>query len=124
MNKTVQRSVILDELRKVKFHPTADEVYDLARKKIPKISLATVYRNLEIMTKNGDVVKLDLAGRRKRYDADLSSHYHIRCRICGGVVDLNPEKVCKVLSDLEMLKGQNGIEDYSLEFKGVCSKCK
>ena len=124
MNNTVQRKVILEEMRNVKFHPTADEVYDLARKRIPNISLATVYRNLEKMAKNGDLIKLDIAGRRKRYDADLSGHYHFRCRSCGGVSDLNLSIFSKVLSGLDGLKGKEGIEDYSLEFSGVCSKCK
>ncbi|HKI82610.1 MAG TPA: transcriptional repressor, partial [Pseudodesulfovibrio sp.] len=53
-----QRKVILEELRKVKSHPTADEVYDMVRKIIPRISLGTVYRNLEFLSSKGLVLKL------------------------------------------------------------------
>ena len=124
MNNTAQRRVILDELRKVKIHPTADEVYDMARKHIPKISLATVYRNLESMANKGDILKLDIAGRRRRYDADTSPHYHLRCRKCGGVSDIPLAAISEIAYNLNKLKGTAGIEDYTLEFRGVCENCK
>jgi Fe2+ or Zn2+ uptake regulation protein len=124
MNNTAQRRVILEELHKVKIHPTADEVYEMARKRIPKISLATVYRNLEAMAKKGEILRLDIAGRRRRYDADLSQHYHLRCRNCGGVSDLPASVIAKISYDLEEVKGKNGIEDYTLEFRGICKRCR
>ena len=123
MNKTTQRKVILEELYKVKIHPTADEVYDMARKRIPNISLATVYRNLEKMATNGDILRLDIAGKRRRYDADLSRHYHLRCSVCGGVSDIPQAAIIEITSQIEKLKGVNGIEGYSLEFRGTCKKC-
>ena len=124
MNKTTQRKVILEELHAVKVHPTADEVYDMARKRIPKISIATVYRNLEKMATNGDILRLDIAGKRRRYDADLSRHYHLRCRSCGGVSDISQAAISEITSQLEKLKGVSGIEGYSLEFRGICEGCK
>ena len=53
MNKTVQRDAILAELRSVKSHPTADELYAALRVRMPQISLGTVYRNLEQMSQAG-----------------------------------------------------------------------
>ena len=124
MNKTAQRRVILEELRKVKIHPTADEVYDMARQHIPKISLATVYRNLEAMADKGDILRLDIAGRRRRYDGDISPHFHLRCQECGGVSDIPLAAISDIAHSLNKLKGTAGIEGYTLEFRGVCQNCK
>ena len=67
MNKTVQRDAILAELRSVKSHPTADELYAALRIRMPQISLGTVYRNLEQMSQAGMIRKLETAGRQKRF---------------------------------------------------------
>ena len=123
MNNTVQRRVILEELRSVKTHPTADQVYDMARRKIPNISLATVYRNLEKMADNGDILRLETAGTKKRYDGDISRHYHLRCSKCGGVSDIKAESVRRITAALNQVKNVEGIEDFSLEFKGICHEC-
>ena len=58
LSKTVQRKVIVDELRKLKCHPTADELYEVVRRKLPRISLGTVYRNLEVLSANGEIQSL------------------------------------------------------------------
>ena len=56
---THQRRLILDELKKLKTHPTADEIYVIVRKKMPRISLGTVYRNLEILSETGQIIKIE-----------------------------------------------------------------
>ena len=71
---TDQRRVILEELRATKSHPTADELYRDVRRRLPKISLGTVYRNLDILNKAGMINKLDFGSGQSRYDADLSNH--------------------------------------------------
>lgn len=123
INDTYQKRVILEELSKVKSHPTADEVYDMARKRLPNISLGTVYRNLDLMAKNNTIGKLDIAGRRKRFDADISSHFHLRCDDCGAVCDLELSQLNGIEKQLEALKGLEGIVDFNLEFKGKCKQC-
>lgn len=65
MNRTAQREAILKELRSVKTHPTADELYAALRVKLPTISLGTVYRNLEQMSQAGIVRKLETAGKQR-----------------------------------------------------------
>ena len=62
---TQQRRVILEELRKHNTHPSADEVYDMVRARLPKISLGTVYRNLEILTELGEIQTLALCARKR-----------------------------------------------------------
>ena len=122
-NDTYQRRIILEELSKVKSHPTADEVYEMARKRLPNISIATVYRNLDLMSKSSSICKLDIAGRKKRFDADISKHYHLRCEDCGGVVDVELSQLSDIEKRLDSLKGLEGIVDFNLEFKGKCKSC-
>ena len=85
---TLQRRVILEELRRSYSHPTADEVYGLVRQRLPKISLATVYRNLDILSAHGLIEKLELGGGQRRYDGETKNHGHIRCTGCGRVDDV------------------------------------
>ena len=120
---TKQRQLILDELMGVTSHPTADELYQMVRKRLPKISLGTVYRNLEIMSDCGVIQKLDIGGTQKRFDANASTHYHVRCSNCGKVDDLDMppdrsvEKEAGKLSNYKILR-------HRLEFTGICPDCK
>jgi Fe2+ or Zn2+ uptake regulation protein len=70
LRMTHQREIILDELNRSKTHPTADELFDRIKHKLPRISLATVYRNLEILSAAGLIKKLEMSGRQKRFDWD------------------------------------------------------
>ena len=63
--KSRQRDLILEELRSVRKHLSADEVYALVRRKLPRISLGTVYRNLEVLTEMGEIQTLELGGQRQ-----------------------------------------------------------
>ena len=122
LRMTRQRQVILDELRSVTTHPTADEVYDMVRKILPRISLGTVYRNLELMHEAGMVMKLETAGMQKRFDGNPAPHYHIRCINCGIVRDLELEDKGH---DLEStLKTDFKVLGHRLEFYGLCPACQ
>jgi Fur family ferric uptake transcriptional regulator len=76
---TNQREIILRELRKSRQHLSADELFDRVKKTMPRISLATVYRNLEILSEAGMITKLEISGRQKRFDYDVVDHDHIYC---------------------------------------------
>ena len=120
---TPQRKVILEELRKVNTHPSADELYVMVRRRLPRISLGTVYRNLEILTKNGQIQKLELGSSLKRFDGNAENHYHIRCIRCDRVVDAPVEfdptldRELKNRSDFDII-------GYRLEFIGICPACR
>ena len=119
---TPQRKVILEELRRVSSHPTAVELYEVVRRRMPKISLGTVYRNLELLVEMGTVQKFALGGTEARFDGDTQRHYHVRCVRCGRLDD-----VCglpEVLRDAEpkQLAGYE-ILDHRLEFLGICPQC-
>jgi Fur family ferric uptake transcriptional regulator len=120
---TRQRRVILEQLRKVVSHPTADEVYAMVRRRLPRISLGTVYRNLEILAEGGAIRRLDMAGRQRRYDGNLEHHYHVRCVRCGRVGDV----VSRPLPELDnAFRGSSDYEiiGHRLELVGLCPRCK
>jgi Fur family ferric uptake transcriptional regulator len=122
MRLTSQRQVILEELKKVKSHPTANEVYDMVRKRLPRIGLGTVYRNLDLLAERGIIKKLEVGGEQKRFDGDTSPHYHIRCVKCTRVEDIfierdkNLEKSAAECCSYKIL-------DHHVQFSGVCGKC-
>jgi Fur family ferric uptake transcriptional regulator len=119
---TRQRRTILEELRKVDTHPGADDVYEMVRRQLPKISLATVYRNLEQMAKEGLIMKLD-GGSQKRYDGNPEVHYHFRCLGCEAMIDLPFEPSAEIQKMIASLSNFE-ITDYKLDFTGLCPKCK
>lgn len=119
---TKQRRLILEVLRKNNVHPTADVVYELVRKHMPRISLGTVYRNLEILTALGEIQTLELSGSQKRYDGNPCKHYHIRCMYCG-IVDDAPIAPFNQLEDKLYDTTVFTILGHRLEFLGLCPTC-
>jgi Fur family ferric uptake transcriptional regulator len=115
--------VILEELRKVDTHPSADEIYELVRKRLPRISLGTIYRNLEILAATGEIRRLATGSHLKRFDGRADDHYHIRCLRCDRLADLcvhlgvELDAQVKEASDFSVL-------GHKLEFVGICPKCQ
>ncbi|MFZ7113089.1 MAG: Fur family transcriptional regulator [Desulfatiglandales bacterium] len=123
---THQRNVILEELRKVPSHPTADEIYERVRKRLPRISLGTVYRNLDVLATCGLIRKIEPGQSQMRFDADTSEHYHAVCVRCGKIEDAPIEPSDDALEVLEKALGnltKYGIFGHKLEFLGLCNEC-
>ena len=123
MRLTTQRQIILEELGKVTSHPTANEVYDMVRKRLPRIGLGTVYRNLELMADTGVIFKLEVGGTQKRFDATTKPHYHIRCSSCGKVDDVHIE-VQQQITQLAKSASNYEILGHHIEFSGICPDCQ
>jgi len=120
---TTQRQIILEELAKLKTNPTATDVYDMVRKRLPRIGLGTVYRNLELMVDNGMIQKIEVGGTQKRFEAITKPHYHIRCSCCGKVEDVDvPVKDDLVKAVTKHCLYQ--IMGHHVEFAGVCPDCQ
>lgn len=122
MRLTSQRQVILEELQKVTSHPTASDVFDMVRKRLPRIGLGTVYRNLDLLAERGVIKKLEVGGEQKRFDGDTSPHYHIRCVKCNRVEDIFIER----LGELEKSAASccnYKILDHHVQFSGICREC-
>jgi len=127
MNRTLrmthQREIILDELHRGKTHPTADELYERIKKKLPRISLATVYRNLEILSEAGVVKKLEISGRQKRFDWDPQEHNHVFCTQCQRIDNIpTPNESAPSVAPMQE-KGYR-ITGCRIEFFGLCPKCR
>ena len=119
---TKQRALILEALRSVSSHPTADEIYGMVREKMPRISLGTVYRNLELLTNSGEILRLDRAGAQKHFDGNPMPHQHVRCKSCGRIGDVHPPLEMPVFDGVQA--GGFTIEDVEVEFVGVCEACR
>lgn len=118
---TRQRAEILAELRKAKNHPTAEEIHARVRRCLPRISLGTVYRNLELLAQNGEILRLDGGNGGRRFDGDVSPHLHVRCRRCGRVADVSGAVFTPAL---EGLKAEGfAILHAHIELEGVCARC-
>jgi Fur family transcriptional regulator, ferric uptake regulator len=121
--KTQQRQVILEELRKLDTHPTAAALYTLVRSRLPRISLGTVYRNLEMLHHLGMVRKLEFGGGEARYDGTLENHDHIRCINCGRIKDVTAPPLDLPVSGCNDLGGFK-VLGHRFEYLGLCPNCQ
>lgn len=117
---TKQRAVILDVLRSDKCHHTAEEIYLLAKEKLPTISRATVYNNLHALEEEQVIRKISGDGGPDRFDNSFSPHGHLICTECGKVFDISMPNFEDVLSECIGCRA----ESYELKVKGVCRGCK
>lgn len=116
-----RRQIILELVRSMHSHPTANELYEQVRKQLPNISLGTIYRNLDLLCEQGQVQRLRLGGGQTRYDGWLEEHCHVQCVSCGRVDDV----------DLRPLAGDLGVEAGGYEvlachvaLEGLCAACR
>ncbi|MFV0344361.1 MAG: transcriptional repressor [Anaerocolumna sp.] len=120
-----QRESIKTYLAGTKEHPTADMVYMNIRNIYPNISLGTVYRNLNLLVDQGEIIKISHGSGSDRFDYNPMPHYHFVCTKCSAVEDLIlPEATIK---DLNKIAGQGfdgTIEGNSTFFYGTCKNCK
>jgi len=119
---TNQRIEILNFLKGNLNHPNVEEVYEGVRKKLTRISKATVYQNLKILAEKGLIKEVNIKGVA-RFEPNLSPHHHIICRNCGKIIDFES----KELTDFS-LKLAKSLKDFSIDrtdtsFYGLCKKC-
>lgn len=120
--RTIQCAIVLDTVKQLKNHATADEIYDEIIKKHPAIGRSTVYRNLQKLCDQGKIQKRVIPGKADCYDHDCQDHYHIRCLKCDRVFDVDMDH----LSNLE-----NAVSDkhgfvftgHDITFTGICPEC-
>lgn len=120
---TRQRSVILDTLMRMHSHPTADELYAVVRRQLPSVSLGTIYRNLDVLSRSGQVRKLDTGGSMARFDAELEPHHHVRCGACGRVDDVAITQETPLARPERSMHGFT-ITGYRIEYDGFCPDCR
>jgi len=119
---TIQAGLVLEAVRKLQSHATADEVYREIVREHPHISRGTVYRNLNRLAQAGEIRKIELSGGAERFDHRCHDHCHVRCEKCGRVFDVDMEFV----PGLEKkIRDPHGFQftGYDIIFKGICPVC-
>ena len=124
VRNTAQRNLVLKLMENNFSHPTADEVYENARKIDPHISRGTVYRNLNLLAEAGLIAKVMVPSGADHFDSTLSLHYHFQCDKCDKLYDL-PAGCCpKLDSVIRGMEDQGfSVESHNLTFNGICPEC-
>ena len=118
---TDQRRVILEGVRSTDAHPTAGWGCREVKKRVPRISLGTVYRNLKLLSGEGLLSEIQ-TGYFTRYDAKLESHHHFTCLVCGRIFDLEEPVDQRQEARLSSRTGFE-VSSHRIEFFGRCSTC-
>ena len=119
---TVQRQIVLDALKKLKTHPSIDELYLEIHKTHPSISKTTVYRNLRQLSQNGIIRRVSLADGLERYDGTALPHHHFQCKLCGKVFDVDIV-YSETVNDIVQEKHGFQVDEHDIVFSGTCPKC-
>jgi Fur family transcriptional regulator, peroxide stress response regulator len=120
---THQRRVIYETVMAMHGHPSPELIYDAVRKKIPSISLATVYKNVRTFLDSGMLREVSMHHGSIRVEPNESEHYHLVCTRCRRITDLDPASVrVRPLTKKRSLKGFY-ITRISIDVLGVCSSC-
>ncbi|MFI3115071.1 MAG: transcriptional repressor [Clostridia bacterium] len=122
MRNTIQRQIVLSTVQMLKNHPTADEIYNEIYKNHPTISRGTVYRNLNILSETGQLLKVSVPDSADRFDHNLYNHYHIKCTKCSCFFDVDIDYISEI-NDMIAQKTGFQLEMHEIVFKGVCPDC-
>jgi Fur family ferric uptake transcriptional regulator len=125
---TPQREAVLRALlTNANQHQSAEEVHQAARKYLPEIGLATVYRTLELFGSLGVVHQLHTAEGQSRFEfnaaADEHYHHHVICISCGAISECN-EDLLEVLEEKVINTTGYQVIDHCLQFYGYCPRCQ
>lgn len=120
---TPQRSAIFAMLAATDAHPSPEEVYSAIRQATPSISLATVYKILELFHNRGFIRRVSTLDQVTRYDANVHPHHHLICSQCGRIQDIDVEKIAGKPPEMPRLPDFQ-VNEYEVQFHGVCSDCQ
>lgn len=123
MNYSRQREEVREQLKFHYDHPTADVIYSELREKDPTISLATVYRNLKLLARNGTIRRLTFVSGADHFEPNINPHYHFVCEACGKVIDV-PMQVAETLDETASKYISGTVTGHDLVFRGICDECR
>ncbi|MFX1283690.1 MAG: Fur family transcriptional regulator [Promethearchaeota archaeon] len=123
MRYTNQRITILDFLKDNLNHPTVEEIFKEVRKSLPRITKATVYKNLDVLTEEGLIREVNVKGV-SRFEAKTEAHHHLICKSCGKITDFNSKELIDYA--LQLIQNQKDFKISTAEtnFYGYCVECK
>jgi Fur family peroxide stress response transcriptional regulator len=125
-----KRDAILELIQSTASHPGAQWIYDRLKPSIPNLSLATVYRNINLFRQEGILASVGVVKGEERFDSDVSPHPHFVCVHCGRVEDLpgvDPEKIEALgkIPSPESGDAPDFVIDYrKTVFYGLCGGCR
>ncbi|MBN1861339.1 MAG: transcriptional repressor [Candidatus Thermoplasmatota archaeon] len=119
---TNQRIEILDFLKNNTNHPTVEEVYEAVKKKLSRISKATVYQNLKFLTEKGMIQEVNIKGV-SRFEPNITSHHHLICRKCGKIIDFKSQELTEYSLNIGKKLKEIDIDATHTNFYGICKKC-
>ncbi len=120
---TIQQALVLEAVRSLGSHATADDIFREASSHYANLSRATVYRVLKRLNEEGKIALIELSGAAEHYDHEVKPHYHLRCVKCGQIFDAD----MPYLGQLEQnIKDKQGfvILGYDLMFRCICPHCQ
>lgn len=120
---TSQRHAILQFLALDGNHPTANDVYEHLKEDFPKMSIATVYNNLNFFKEAGIVQELPFGEDSSRFDLTETQHYHAVCKRCGKVVDFDYVGLSEVEATVEHLTNFK-VDSHDFKVMGLCQTCQ
>jgi Fur family peroxide stress response transcriptional regulator len=120
---TPQRLAIYEVLKTCNMHPTAETIYDIISADYPTMSLATVYKTLDLLKEAKIIQELNISGNTARYDVNPAPHPHIICTKCGKIENVDM-KISKNLLNKARKSTDYNIGNIQLYFFGVCPYCK
>ncbi len=120
--QTIQRGLVLDAVRKLRNHPTAQEVYDHIHITHPSVGKATVYRNLNLLVDEGQIKRIYAFDGPDHYDWKVPTHQHIECRKCKKIYDVDFPICSELISNVEKETGFSNI-DKNIIITGICPGC-
>jgi Fe2+ or Zn2+ uptake regulation protein len=119
---THQRQVIWETLMQFHGHPSPEAVYERVQKQIPSISLATVYKNLNMLVEHGILREVSLHHGSARIETNMHPHHHMVCVKCKCLIDLDEGDIEPVRLKKRAPKGFR-VHRYSVEVQGICKQC-
>ena len=122
-HRTPQREAILNHVVSRRSHLSAEEIYAALRRRHPRLSMGTVYRNLHILVAQGKLRVLRFGSGQDLYDARMEPHYHLLCRSCGDLRDLTLAPLTELDSLARDQATDFSVEGHMLAFHGLCRNC-
>ena len=120
---THQRQVLYEVMQGMRGHPSPEEVYARVKKKIPAISLATVYKNIHLFVESGVFRKMSMHHGSVRVEMNSEAHHHMVCSKCKAITDIGEQEL-GLVSKRTRLPGGFLVERYAVDVIGLCPKCQ
>ena len=120
---THQRQVLYEVMKSMHGHPSPEEVYAKVRKKVPAISLATVYKNIHLFVESGVFREVSMHHGSVRVEMNGEAHHHMVCSKCKAITDIGEDEL-GLVAKRNKLPGGFLVERYAVDVIGVCAKCQ